>query len=841
MEKIEGKILDDIGINLYGVDGQQNSVNPELLPYACYYDDHTLITQNGEVLQIIKIPSFVSNPGESNFYTLREELNKSFVRNAKDRNLSFWFQTVRKSVDLTPRNQKYKAYTARFVMDKWNRHYNWDNQFANEIYITIIYSPEAGAVSKIFEFMEAINFSMLQKSKSRSFEKANSIVSKVSKGMLNDLKQYGARMLKIVKNGDVYYSEHLKFFSLVVNGVYENVLLPVNELSHSILSKKIAYGRNIMQIYDKGGSSYSAIVSIKYCSLLLPSQLDKIIQLDQEMVLTQSVSFINSKPINDEMLKYFEVLSLGENPIVLNVSDIGSMLPDKDPEKNKICTCQVIIQVKGNSKEGLGRNIERLFDTTGKLGLAAVREEMFMPTLFWSQLPGNFNFVKRLHAISLDNVCAFSSLFSFPTGKVTGNIWGDSMVVLKSAMGTPYFFSFDTKKNPNTIFVGPKLLKKTKYMNFMLMAATKQVKRIIYIDNTNRSKVFINSLDGKYYSISRKESGEKLCINPFRMKKNDQNIEFILKWLSFIVQKSDDGLVKMDENTTKLSQEWEKLENIVKNDINEINSLGDVFKIAKGKKLSNIYGSLSRWVEQNEYGFIFNVDNNLDMFADNIIGINLNAIVNNEEIRVAIFDYILHSLVTGSDGSPTILAIDEGWLQFDNSYFAPRISKILKSLYEKNIAVIMTTSGADSYDTSNIQLSVRNIFPTQVLLPNVKASIYQRKIFDISEEESRIISVMREENGTVLIKHNGNIVISSIEFNFLTKEEVHIFSSGTLHSKIMIKAKELARSDKAEDWLPVMFRIVQEYNKAKLEEKLKEREKRQIQWEEARQKKDVQS
>ncbi|MDR3079148.1 MAG: hypothetical protein LBU15_03860 [Rickettsiales bacterium] len=841
MEKIENTIVNDLNIAPLSIDGQQNSINPDLIPYACYYNDHTLITQNGEMLQTIKIPSFVSNRGEANFYLLRENLNKSFVKNAKNHNLSFWFQTVRKSVDLIPRNQNYESYTPKFVIDRWNKHYNWANQFANEIYITLVFSPEPGTVSKILEFIEAINFSMLQKSRNKDFEKSYSIVAGVSKGMLADLRDYGARLLKIVKKGSTYYSEHLKFFSLLINGVYENLGLPTNELSHSLINKKIAYGKNLMQVYDKNSSLYSAIVSLKYSTLLPPSQLDKIIQLDQEMVLSQSLSFVNSKPVNDEMLKYFEILSLNEDPVVLNISDIGLMLPDKDTKKNRICISQTIIGVKAHSREELGDNLEKLFDRAGKLGLVAVREEMFMPTLFWSQLPGNFNFVRRLHTIPLENACSFASLFSFPTGKLTGNIWGDSMLVLKSALNTPYFFSFDTKKNPNTLFIGPKTLKKTKYMNFMLMAATKQVKRIVYLDNTKRSKLFINSLDGKYYSISRRESEEKFSLNPFRMEKTKENVEFIIDWLTFLVERSDDGMVKMDEKTTKLSQEWEKLKDAVRKKIDKIKKIGDVFDMAQEEKFSSICKSLSRWVEPARYGFLFNTEEDTDLFANNIIGINLNAIVNNEEVRVAVFSYILHRLETKADDEPLILAIDEGWLQIDNSTIAPKISKLLKALYDKKVAVIMTASGADSYETSSIQLSVRNIFPTQLLLPNVKASIYQRKIFDISEEESRIISVMREDNGTLLIKHGGNIVISSIDFNFLTKDELHIFSSGTIQSKIMAKAKELAKSDRSEDWLPMMFRIMQEYSKVKLEEKLKEREKRQIQWEEAKQKKDMQS
>lgn len=836
MEKLEKNIFDDISGNLYGENGQ-NFVSKDLIPYACYYNETTIITQNGELLQTIKIPSFVSNKGTANFYSLRDVLNRTFNNNAKDQNLSFWFQTIRKAVDVIPKNQVYTDYTSKTIMDKWNNHYHWDKQFANEIYITIIIAPSDNKVSKSFDFIKAINFTLLCKSKLKEFENMKQILTNTVNSILEDLKNYGAKLLKIKKVGDTFYSEHLKFFSNIINSDRSEIKLPINELSESLLRKKIAYGKNIIQVYNKTGSKYVAIVSIKYCSMIPLSQLDKLIQLDQEMIITQSVSFVDPKPINDEMLKYFETLSASNDPILVNLSDISSMLVTENPEENKIFASQILIQVKANNKEDLNKNVEKLFKVIGRLGLVAVREEMFMPTLFWSQLPANFNFVKRIHSISNENVCAYTSLFNFPTGKLTGNYWGDSMIVLKSALNTPYFFSFHNDKNANTLLIGPKILKKTKYMNLFIISAMKQAKRLFYIDNTNRSRIFINSLGGEYYSITKQESKHKLTINPFILENTQENLEFVTGWLNCIIQRRDDGLVQIDEDSTKINQEWQKLKKIIVNDFSKINKIGDVLEIAKKEKLENICNSLSKWVNPNGYGFIFNNDSTIDIFENNITGINLNTVVNNEEVKVAIFDYIIYNIIIRSNGEPAILAIDEGWLLFDNPYFGSRISTFLKLLYEKNVAVIMTTSGADSYETSSIQLSVKSIFPTQILLPNIKASIYQRKIFNISEEESRVLSVMRDDCGNFMLKHNGNVIISSIDFNFMSNEEQHILSSGNLYYNIMIKAKELINSNDPEHWIPLLFEMIKEYSKVKFEEKLKERERRQIQWEENKQKK----
>lgn len=839
MANVENNIINDV---INGFDYVDGNVDPNLIPYTCYYNNRTILTQNMEMLQTIKIPSFVANRSEYNFYNLRDDLNRTFIKHSKlSDDLSFNFQTVRKPVSVIPKNQQHRFFVAKNIMDKWDNFYKWDEQFANEIYITITIAPKEDKVSGLLMFLKALNFTIYKNSKLKELTKMSKILDTVVDGMLKDLEKYCVKLLTITKGEDgIYYSDHLKFFSTLINGTRNKIKLPLNELSESLIMKKIAYGKNTIQIYSRDESSYIAIISLKYCNNILLSQLDKIIQLNQEMTITQFVSFADYKQVNEQMLKYYEILSLDKDPFLLNISEIGSMLPKGKDEDKRICLSQIIIQLRATTKDELNKNVNNLFKVLGKIGIVAVREEMFMPTLFWSQLPANFNFIKRFQQIPLENVCGFTSLFNFPTGKLTDNYWGDSVIVLKSALETPYFFSFHNNKNGNTLFIGPKQTEKTKYLNLFLTAVTKQAKKIIYIDNTNRSKLFINSLNGKYYSIKRQKSKKQLLINPFKLEKTSENIDFIKNWIHTMIERHDDGMIRIDNKDTNTELEWKKLVNIIDNNIDKINKLSDIFDIATKEDMPEITEILNKWISTIGYGFIFNEDSTLNIFNDSedVIGINLNTIINNEELKIAIFDYIIHDIIQNATGEPTILAIDEGWLLFDNEYFSKRMSSVFKKLYDKNVAVIMTTSGADSYEKSSIQLSVSQIFPTQILLPNLKTTIYQKKVFNISDEESRILSIMKEENGTFLLKSNGNIIISSINFDFLSKEEQNLFSSSNLNYNIMSKAKELANSNKAEDWLPIMFELIKRYNKIKLEEKIKEQERRQIKFEEAKQNSD---
>ena len=62
ISSISNKYKGKVANNIKKIAGRTNLYpNEEFFPYACYFDKRTILTQNGELLQVIKIPSFVKN------------------------------------------------------------------------------------------------------------------------------------------------------------------------------------------------------------------------------------------------------------------------------------------------------------------------------------------------------------------------------------------------------------------------------------------------------------------------------------------------------------------------------------------------------------------------------------------------------------------------------------------------------------------------------------------------------------------------------------------------------------------------------------------------------------
>ncbi|MDR2760703.1 MAG: hypothetical protein LBB09_02550 [Rickettsiales bacterium] len=833
-EKLEKKILDD-SENFYDKN-IKNLPNPDLLPYACYIDDQTILTENGELLQTIKIPSFVDIKNDVESYRLRDDMNAIFEKKSENKNLNFWFQTIRKKENILPKNQKHENYIAKQLTDKWNSFYNWENQFTNEIYITIVISPRETGVSKIIDFIKGLTFNFIKSSKTKELKKMREELGSCVKDFLKHLEKYEPVLLGVVKKSDVYYSEHLTFFNFIINGENREIKLPLNKLSESLVSsKKIFYEMNVIKASNKYEQYFYSIASIKYCSKLLLSQLDRIIQLNQEMIVTQTVSFADSRHLKEFYLEKLEKLSVNEDDVVVNLSEFPDLAKGMD-EPYSGCISQLTIQLKGKTREELESNIKSLLRVTKNFGLVVVREEMFMPTLFWSQLPANFNFIKRIQLIPRGNVCAYTSLYNFPIGKISHNHWGDCLGIIKSALETPYFFPLHVEKNGNIAIVGPKNFRKTKYLNLLVMMSLKQCKNVYYLDCANRSNIFINSLGGNYYFITKRNTKNRLLLNPFSLEKTPDNVNFIISWLKNIIFAEDLGMVKLEEDASGMAQEWEKLEQIIRRDIENIKKIGDVGDICSKNDFHMVKNTLEKWANPEKYGMIFNDGGDIFLTKTNpIMGLNLSSLINNEILKIAAVDYIMHRIIERADNENTALVIDESWIIFDNSVIGEKLVSIFQKLYAKNIAMITSVSGSNSYETSFIKFSTKNIFPTRLLLPNIKTTVYQKKVFSIPEEEARVISIMRSEKGSFLLKNGKNTIISSFDFSFLDPEEQAILEGNNTMTNIMKKAKELINSELPKDWLPLFFLLIKEYNRKKFEEKIREREKRQIKWEEVKQ------
>ncbi len=809
----------------------------DFIPYACYIDKQTILTKNADLLMTFKIPSFISNNAKVELFDIRENLRSTLEEFYKNQNISIYFTTVRKKADIIPSGED-KNYLSKQVGEIWNKQNNWYNQFVNEIYITVIISLDDpdNLLNPIF-FLASLTQTGVNSMYSKKIDRAHKILKKFASSFLSRMEEYNTIILSMEEEADgVIYSEHMRFFSLLIN--LEKAYFPItyDSISDIIRTKKMAYGSDMVEVDKNGDKKFASVITLKSFQNLTLSQIDKIIQLPMELIVTETASFVDSKFVASLYDEQKHIVSLSEDVDFAYISGLDDLVSCNTGKFTNYCIGQTSIMVINKNKNDLNLNLKQLYKSLNDVGLVGVKETVYLPTIFWSQLPGNFRYLKRFTIVPTNKLGTYVSLFNFPTGKLKYNHWGNAITIIPTALNTPYFFNFHNQYVGNTVIVGLEDTGKTTIMNFLLSRTSKISPRIFYIDTMRSSEVFINAMGGKYYKINPKVSDDEMFkMNPFMIENTPENEKFLYEFIINLVDFQDDGFIEMGKTETQLKSQYTYIPEIVKEIFKikpEERTLERVTSLFNKEETNLIYSKLLIWYKKQQISFIFNHTTNTQL-NNEIIGISLKTIINNQNIIIPVVSYLFNRINTLLNGEPFILAIDNAWKIVDNDYMAPIFFKMLDDFPEKNALIIVTTDGESKLSESSINDSIVKYFATEIYLANPKISTYQRRVFSLQDEESRILSLMKLEDRNFLLKCINDVVISSINLKDFEYYK-DIYSNDNVSINAMKKAKETAKSNDPEKWIPIFLKILEEYNKAVRLKKLKESELNQIKWEEAR-------
>jgi type IV secretion system protein VirB4 len=820
-----------VKINLLNSENALQYPNEELIPYACYIDKYIILTKNADLLVTFKIPSFVTNKSQIDLYEIRENLRLIMSNLFKRQNISLYFNTVRKKIDIISSGED-KNYFAKNVTEAWNEQNNWYNQFVNELYITVIISTDitTNVFNPLF-FLRSLTQTGVNHLYSKKIVACANILKKLASQVMDKMAEYDIKLLSIKENSNgVLYSEHMELFSLFINLEEMNFPLIYDNISNIIRQKRMAYGTDTIEVDRNGEKKFCSVYSVKTFQDLTLSQLDKLIQLPMEMVVTETASFIDNKFVFSKYSNQEEISLVSGDTDLSYFSGLSELISNNTGKDTDYCIGQATVMVINSLKTGLINDCKKLYKALDDIGLIAIKENVYLPTIFWSQLPGNFRYLKRLHVIPSTKIGGYVSLFNFPTGKIKSNYWGDAITIMPTALNTPYFFNFHSQNNGNTLIVGIKNTGKTTIMNFLLSQTSKICPRIFYIDTMRSSEVFINAMGGKYYRISPKiNEKDQFKINPFLLENTTENEKFLNDFIISLVYFQDNGFIEMGQNETRLASQYKNIPNIVKQilamNMNErtFENVAQLFDKAETKL---IYSKLIPWYKKENISFIFNNKENTK-FNDKIIGISLKSIIENEHLTTPVFNCILDMFSKIIDGQPTILAIDDAWSIINNDIIAPKFFKILAELPNKNVMTIITTDGHDKSPNNAIDKPINNFFATELYLVNPNTTPYQKKVFSIQDEESKMLALMRLESRNFLLKCIDDVVISSINLKNFSFYK-NIFSDDNISINAMNKAKDVGKSNDPSVWIPLFMKIMEEYEKSIKQKRLKDDEQNQL-------------
>ncbi len=786
----------------------------DFLPYVCHYDPNTILTKNGELLQIIRITGLSSQDPESNIISLRDALRDAIYDNVKDNHFAFWFHTIRRKKNINPEGF-YQDYISSLVSHKYDEYYDWQHNFVNELYITIISEGLESSISDFKGFIKTFSYKNIQQNHRNHLQASHQKLSQLSEKILADIEGYGAKILGIKDWQGVLYSEPMRFFGKIVNLHEDRYPLSVNDISNDLANYKIAFGDREIEVSGNGNKNFATVLTIKEYHEVSTQSLDKILQLPFEFIITQSFDFFfNKKDLQDHLFQN-RVLTISNDDYFKQVSGMDNFMESDTQSATDYGKLQNSIMIIAGNRKDLEKDIGLIVEKFNSLGFVLVREDIFLEHCFWAQLPGNFSFLRRQKIIKTLRIAGFAALHSFPLGNFAANHWGQAVATLRTVLQTPYFFNFHNEDCGHTLIFGPKSSGKTLITNFLLLMARKFHNQIFYFDYKKSAKCFVKSLSGKYYKLTSDIEDENcLELNPLLLENKEENVIFLEKWLRQLVL-----FLKGDISP----EEFASAKNIIREVLqSKPESFLNLFDALNNKNTKNIYEKLKIW-GSGKLGYVFGSKDEIN-FRDKIIGFDFDEVIEKKPIVIPTIFYILHKIEQSLDGNPAIIVFERTREYLENQIFAQELDSILKRLQEKNCMVIFNIQDGQSLEKSAIVPIIMKNVATELYAGNKNAEEFYQNIFKLSADEFEIIKLLEQKSHDYLLKHANNSLIIDFDLSFL-EDLTSIFSGDEIAIAALEEILKTNKDIDVEDWIVEVSDIVKQFKEQQREEFVAEQKK----------------
>ena len=320
----------------------------DFVPIACHYNEETLLTKNGQLMQIIHINGINAETISQQLVNLREIIKGAIKKNIQNRDYAFWIHTVRRKTNLDGQTE-YKKLLSANIHNMWRGKNYWDDKFVNTLYITIIYKEINLKIKNTSAFINSLFSKTINNLHDQYFADGLKKLTTTVDNILDDLSEYGAKKLTIRFENDKVFSDPLFLFRRIMhlNEMHDPLL--ETDLSSILSTHHYAVGSDKIEVISDNDKKFAAILSIKEYKEISNSSLDAFLQLPVEMITTEIFYFVKPKDVIPAFTEQNYVLKISGDKNLVDAKGIGKIIDQKEINENKFCHQQISIAIIGNN------------------------------------------------------------------------------------------------------------------------------------------------------------------------------------------------------------------------------------------------------------------------------------------------------------------------------------------------------------------------------------------------------------------------------------------------------------------------------------------------------------
>jgi type IV secretion system protein VirB4 len=759
----------------------------EFIPYDCHINPHTLLTKNGELLQTIKIASNTSGLDYEGGNTdehmaninVREIVRRALMENVTSPKCSFWIHTMRKRKNIsysTPMAGGFDAY----VHDRWQQKNAWKYQYYNEVYVTLLMDGQSAELLDKRHMQDVLIPSKNRQFRNRYIDNVCAELETVIERIMDDIRPYyNVQRLGITEripdNGEIelsqpiFYSEPMEFLSTVLTMQTTKCPLLELDLSEALATHATIFGFNALETKDTHGKRrFGAIMTLKQYRELTPDTVDRILQAPMEFIITQSFNFIPAAQALQPYQEQKEIFSMSEDEECMVASGLYEMFRSNKKNPTDFCHYQTTIAVMVDEYKLLDAEVAKIQALFSEIGLITIREDIRLEECFWSQLPGNFEFIRRHEVINTSRAGGFCRLNRFPNGIEKGNHWGDAVTLMPTFVNSPYFFNFHVQDNGHSVVFDFNAFNDhsgNTLLNFLLCETRKYNGNLFVFDRYNSAELFFDRLDADYHhfgearpSYAKGQTEHGLNLNPFVLEPTPRNLSFLLAWSTTLVSPDQPLTAESKENLRFAIEKTYADAPEMRSMVRMVDHLAehDMYMAQEFVKLGHD-GMFNGLVGANE---------NLDLTKP-VHGFAMDTTIQNKSWVIPVFSYLMHRIINALDGRPTIIVLHEAWDLLENSFFAPRLESLLDMLQQNNVMVVFTTRKPFQITELATFDMIMSRCQTRIYIPDDINHQYVSQKLGLNENDKKLLLRMERQNGNFLLKQQNESIALKVDLRDL--------------------------------------------------------------------------
>jgi len=289
-------LLDPIARRKISKDGasKREVSTAALIPYEHHWDKETIITKNGELLQVVKLDGFAFETADDEIVDMKKMVRNSLYKSLAEGTFAIWFHMVRRRQSAYPGGTQPAGF-AKYLDDKWRTKHHSRSSYVNDLYITVLRKQDTKGAAKIENLFKKAEQRANAEAKALELKDMHKELKETIYRVMATFKDYGARVLTTKMSDYGPVSEPLEFLGRLVNaGDAQPMLVPTLDIAHYLPMNRLYFGSNAFEVRSATGTRYGGVISIKeYAPHTAAGMMDAFLQLPFEFVMSQSFQFEN--------------------------------------------------------------------------------------------------------------------------------------------------------------------------------------------------------------------------------------------------------------------------------------------------------------------------------------------------------------------------------------------------------------------------------------------------------------------------------------------------------------------------------------------------------------------